>query len=317
MSKDEKTLAPQRTRFSVAIATPTYQELIQNTLSDPSRCTRFVAAITSAVSVNTALQECTPQSIIAGALLGESLNLSPSPQLGQYHLVPFDCVVKDSAGKTVYLYDENGEHLKDGRGRWLSKKVKQAQFVLGYKGYIQLAVRSGYYRKINVAEVKASEFLSYNPFTEDFKANWITDPDRREAEETVGYAAMFEYISGFTKVIYSTKESIIRHADKYSAAFSEEGYRKYLSGAVPEEDLWRYSSLWYKDFDDMAKKTMLRRLISRWGVMSSEMQAAFENDGSVIEKTENGFLAAPPPEEILLPPEDVAPKSNKVTLDDL
>ncbi len=306
----------QKTRFSVAITTPKYQELIQNTLSDPGRCTRFVAAITAAVSVNPALQDCTPQSIIAGALLGESLNLQPSAQLGQYHLVPFDCAVKDSNGKKVYLTDENGEKLLDANGKWMPKTVKQAQFVLGYKGYIQLAVRSGYYRKINVTEVKASEFVSYNPFTEEFKANWNTDPEAREAEETVGYAAMFEYLTGFTKIIYSTKESMIRHADKYSAAFSIDGYKKYALGAVPDNELWKYSSLWYKDFDDMAMKTMLRRLISRWGIMSSEMQTAFESDGKIIEKAENGFVSDPVPEEV--PPAiDVTPKTNKVTLDEL
>ena len=83
------TLTAQKQKFSVAISTEAYRNLINNTLGDPERSRRFVASITSAVAVNPALQECTPSTILAGALLGESLNLSPSPQLGQYYLVPF------------------------------------------------------------------------------------------------------------------------------------------------------------------------------------------------------------------------------------
>ena len=79
----------QQPKFSVAITTKGYQSLISNTLRDPARARRFTASITSAVAVNPALQECDAGTILAGALLGESLNLSPSPQLGQYYLVPF------------------------------------------------------------------------------------------------------------------------------------------------------------------------------------------------------------------------------------
>ena len=79
----------QRQKFSVAIQTDTYHKLINNTLGDPERARRFVAAISSAGAVNPALQECDAGSVLAGALLGETLNLSPSPQLGQYYLIPF------------------------------------------------------------------------------------------------------------------------------------------------------------------------------------------------------------------------------------
>ena len=79
----------KKPKFSVAISTPTYQNLIRNTLADPERAKRFIASITSAVAVNPQLQECETSTIVAGALLGESLNLSPSPQLGQFYLVPF------------------------------------------------------------------------------------------------------------------------------------------------------------------------------------------------------------------------------------
>ena len=165
---------PQKSKFSIAIATPSYQNLIRNTLGDPERAKRFVATITSAVAVNPALQDCDAGSILAGALLGESLNLSPSPQLGQFYLVPFDVTVKDKNNKP--LRDSNGNIVKE----------KKAQFVLGYKGYVQLALRSGFYKCLNVIEVKDGEFVSFNPFTEELVCNWILDYEQRCTAETVG-----------------------------------------------------------------------------------------------------------------------------------
>ena len=280
----------QKTKFSVAITTPQYKQLISNTLSDPARCARFVSAITSAVAVNPALQECTPPTIIAGALLGESLNLSPSPQLGQYYLVPFEQTIKDANGNIVYLLDEEGNKIKDGKGKWIKQTVKQAQFILGYKGYIQLAIRSGYYKHINVVEVKEGEFVSYDPFSEEFEARWIADANARKAAKTVGYVALFEYLNGFKKLLYWTKEQMLLHADTYSKAFSADAMVKIENGEVPAEDMWKYSSFWYKDFDGMAKKTMLRQLISHWGVMSTEMQNAFERDQSIADVAEGNKL---------------------------
>lgn len=273
----------QKSRFSVAITTPQYKTLIANTLSDPARCSRFVASITSAVSVNPALQDCTPQTIIAGALLGESLNLSPSPQLGQYYLVPFEQTLKDQNGNILYVTDAEGNKIKDAKGRWMKQTIKNATFVLGYKGLIQLAIRSGLYKHINVLEVKEGELQAFNPFTEEFKANWNEDAYERKTAKTVGYVATFEYLNGFRKLIYWTKEEMLIHADTYSAAFSADAMKKIEAGEVPESDMWRYSSFWYKDFDGMAKKTMLRQLISKWGVMSTEMQTAFERDDSIAD----------------------------------
>ena len=119
-----KAVQPQKIRFSQAIQTPLYKNLVNNTLGDPVRAGRFIANITSAVAVNAELQKCDPGTILAGALLGESLFLQPSPQLGQFYLVPF---------KSKAKYDREGQMIEP-------EKFK-AQFVLGYKGYIQLALR--------------------------------------------------------------------------------------------------------------------------------------------------------------------------------
>ena len=273
--------ARQQPKFSVAITTDGYKKLINNTLGDPNRAKRFVAAITSAVAVNPALQECEAGTILAGALLGESLNLSPSPQLGQFYLVPF---------KSKAKYDRQGNLIKP--------ETVQAQFILGYKGYIQLAIRSGQYRKLNVVEVKAGELVEFDPMNEEIVCDFIRDYNQRKDAPTIGYYATFEYLNGFRKAIYWSKEEMMDHADKYSAAFSASAYRKILDGQIPEKDMWKYSSFWYKNFDDMAKKTMLRQLISKWGIMSTELQQAFVNDGSLTEIGANNEIVTTPEEQL-------------------
>ena len=255
--------AQQKPKFSVAITTKGYQSLIANTLRDPARVRRFTASVTSAVAVNPALQECDAGTILAGALLGESLNLSPSPQLGQYYLVPFK---NRKANKT------------------------DAQFVLGYKGYIQLALRSGQYADLDVTEIKQGEYLGKDSMTGKPKFQFIEDDDQRDALPTVGYMAYFEYMNGFRKVLYWSKEKMMNHADIYSKAFSRQKYEELLAGKIPESEMWKYSSFWYKSFGDMAKKTMLRQLISRWGVMSIEMTKALESDNAVAVVADNGEI---------------------------
>ena len=166
-------------KFSVAIQTPMYQKLVNDTLGDPDRARRFVAAISSAVAVNPSLQECDAGTVLTAALLGESLNLSPSPQLGQYYMVPY-------------------------------------------------------------------------------------------------------------------KDKMLAHADRYSQAFhleareaqdprySRVSYADFVAGNYPKGDEWKYSSFWYKDFDGMACKTMLRQLISKWGIMSIDLQKALASDEAAI-----------------------------------
>lgn len=226
---------------------------------------RFISAVISAVSVNPALSECDHSTILAAALLGESLKLSPSPQLGQYYLVPF---------KQKAKYNRDGELL--------SPEKTVAQFQLGYKGYIQLAIRSGYYKKLNVLAIKEGELVHFDPLTEEIEVRLIEDDTEREAAQTIGYYAMFEYTNGFRKAIYWSREKMMAHADKYSMAFSAEKYRDLLAGKIPQRDMWKYSSFWYKDFDGMAYKTMLRQLISKWGVMSIDMQKAMDGDMGAI-----------------------------------
>lgn len=216
---------------------------------------RFISAVISAVSVNPGLTECDHATILSAALLGESLKLSPSPQLGQYYLVPFN--------------DKK-------RG------TKVAQFQLGYKGYIQLAIRSGQYKKLNVLAIKEGELIRFDALNEEIEVKLIDNDTEREAAQTVGYYAMFEYTNGFRKAMYWSREKMMAHADKYSMAFSAAKYQDMLDGKIPQSEMWKYSSFWYKDFDGMAYKTMLRQLISKWGIMSIDLQTAIDKDMAAI-----------------------------------
>lgn len=210
---------------------------------------RFITALISAVSNNSALSECSHSTILSAALLGECLKLSPSPQLGQYYLVPF-----------------NNKKKINGEDVW----VKEAQFQLGYKGYIQLAIRSGQYKKLNVLAIKAGELINYDPLNEEIDVKLIQDDTERENTPTIGYYAMFEYTNGFRKTMYWSKEKMEAHALQYS-----QGYKKDIQKGTN----WTF---WSKDFDGMAYKTMLRQLISKWGIMSIEMQQAVDGDMAVI-----------------------------------
>lgn len=205
--------------------------------------TRFISSIISAVQATPALQECTNPSILSAALLGESLNLSPSPQLGQYYMVPYDN---------------------------RSKGAKEAQFQLGYKGYIQMALRSGQYKKLNVMSIKEGELIQFDPLNEEIEVKLIEDEEAREQSPTIGYYAMFEYLNGFRKAMYWSRSKMVAHAKKYSP-----GYKKDLEKGTQ----WTF---WAKDFDGMAYKTMLRQLISKWGIMSIDLIQAIDADMAVI-----------------------------------
>ena len=226
-------------KFSLAIQSDGYKKLINNTLGDPKRASKFIAAISSAVATNASLQQCDAGSILSGALLGEALNLSPSPQLGQYYLVPF----------------------KD-----------KAQFQLGYKGYIQLAIRSGQYKDIDVIEVREGEYKGRNKITGKHQFEFIEDEVERENKEIIGYMAYFEYLNGFYKNLYWSKEKMQKHALEYSQAYASD---------VKKNTNY---SFWSKDFNGMAFKTMRRQLISNWGIMSIDMQEALIKDMSVVKE---------------------------------
>ena len=251
----ENNLVKKQPAFSVVIQSDMYKKLINNTLGDPKKATRFIASITSAVATNPALQECEPSSIVAGALVGEALELSPSPVLGEYYLVPF-------------------KNSKEG--------VTKAQMQIGYKGYLHLAIRSGQYKDIDVFEIHEGEFKGRDKETGKFKFEFIENEAERLSKPVIGYMGYFELLNGVSKTLYISKEEMEQHANTYSKAFNLEDYKKLQAGQIPEKDLWKYSSFWYKNFDTMAFKTVLRQLISKWGIMSIQLQEAFTKDMAVM-----------------------------------
>lgn len=211
--------------------------------------TRFISSVVSAVQANPQLANCSNASILSAALQGEALQLAPSPQLGQFYMVSF-------------------KNRKKVGNQWVD--VEEAQFQMGWKGLVQLAIRSGQYKNIVVSEIKEGE-ADYNPITEEIDLHPIMDPAERENAKTIGYYAMFELMNGFKKQLYAPIERIQAHARKYSR-----GYKYDL-------DNNKKSSPWSTNFDAMAKKTMIRQLIGKWGIMSVEMQQAFVSDQGVID----------------------------------
>lgn len=252
MVNNNLTQAKKKTGLTAYLTQDAVKTQINNIIGGKDG-SRFISSIVSAVSTNPALQECTNNSIVSGALLGESLKLSPSPQLGHYYLVPFN-------------------NRQQG--------TKEAQFQLGYKGYIQLAIRSGQYKKLNVMAIKAGELIAFNPLDEEIEINLIKDFNERENAETIGYYAFFELTNGFRKAIYWSKEQMEAHATKYSMGYkAHKGY-----------------TFWEKNFDGMAYKTMLRQLISKWGIMSIDMMKAFDGDMAVMDGESPNYVDDQPDE---------------------
>lgn len=206
---------------------------------------RFIASIVTAVGTNPTLAKCDYGSILSAALLGESLKLSPSPQLGLFYMVPYR---NNKAG------------------------ITEAQFQLGYKGYVQLAMRSGQYKDLDVVSVKEGELISYDPFTKEATFEPILDPVAREKAKTVGYFAYFKLLNGFQKQLYWSKEQMQAHAKQYSP-----GYAKDLKSGTSY-------TFWSKNFDAMAHKTMLRQLLSKGAPLSIDMQEAYIADMGAIKE---------------------------------
>lgn len=213
------------------------QVIVKSALAsmNEKRRERFISSIMACVSTNPQLQECDNSTILSAALLGSSLDLSPSPQLGMFYLMPFN--------------DRKNNRMV-------------ATFCLGYKGYLQLAMRSGVYKKINCIALKKGELISKNDLDEEYQIRLIENDDERESLETEYYYAMFEHLNGFKKSILWSKKKMESHAIKYSKGYAaKKGY-----------------TFWEKNFDEMALKTCLRQLLSKWGTMSIDMEEAYEKD---------------------------------------
>lgn len=222
----------------------------------------FIASIITASKNN--LKDVEPGSILKSAMTAATLDLPIEQNLGFAYLVPYNNKVN---------------------GQW----IKQAQFQLGYKGYIQLAIRSGQYKTINAIEVYEGEIKKINRLTGEIELN--ENESEIDRSKVIGYMAYFRLINGFEKSLYMSREEAEAHAKKYS--------KVYASGK---------SCLWKTDFDAMAIKTVLKRLISKYGIMSIEMQKAVLSDQAIIDENDNLIYADNPEHEM-------EEKANKKTID--
>lgn len=232
-----------------------------------SKKEKFVTNLVSAVNQNPSLQACTNQSLVSGALVATTLNLSLNKSFGYAFLVPYKKKGQDKA---------------------------EAQFQIGYKGYIQLAMRTGEYKRLNAVPIYENQFISWNELEEILNVKDVTGEG-----EIIGYASYFRLINGFEKTMFWTYDKMMKHADTYSQAFSEKSYYALRDGKIPDKDLWQYSSFWYKSFDDMALKTMLRQLLSKYGILSEEMQKAYEMDQAVIIDDKPQYIDRKNDEEVI------------------
>lgn len=199
----------------------------------------FISSVINVVNNNSMLQNAEPQSVLNAAVVAATLDLPIDQNLSFAAIVPF----KDN---------KNGGIIK-------------AQFQMMYKGFIQLALRSGQYNGINVAEIYEGELVSYDRITEEI----IVDYSKKQSDKVVGYVGFFKLINGFEKKIYMSVEQLDKHGKRFSQTYKK-GF-----------------GLWKDDFDSMCKKTVIKNIISKWGILSIEMQNAVKFDQSVINDIDN------------------------------
>lgn len=226
------------------LATEAIRKQMKSLLGD--KAGHFMMAIVGVVEGTPQLQDCEPQSIINSAIASATLDLPIEKNLGYAYIVPY----------------------KD-----------KAQFQMGYKGYIQLALRSGQYKYINSIEIKEGELENYNLLTGEFNFKFIEDINQRLEAKTIGYASYIEFTNGFRNTLYMTKEQIENHAKKYSQSYGYDLSKGYSN------------SNWSKNFDSMALKTVLKLNLSKFGALSVSVQKALQIDGSSIKSiSEEGTI---------------------------
>lgn len=222
---------------TVPVKTLLNQDLFKKKFEDVlgSRAPQFIASVINLVGNDKYLAGCNPVSVISACLVAATLDLPIDKNLGYAWIVPY----------------------KD-------KGVPKAQFQMGYRGYVQLALRSGQYRSINVIDVHEGEMVKWDPLTEEMKIDF----NQKVSDKVIGYAAYFELLNGFKKAEYWDMQRILEHKNKFSK--SDFG--------------------WNKDFNAMARKTVLRNLLNHWGILSIQMQNGMSAD---LAATEDSAAEAP------------------------
>lgn len=210
----------------------------------------FTSSVLSLVNNDKALAEAEPMSILTGAMVAATLDLPLDKNLGYAYIIPF----KEK--------QQNGAYIQKG------------QFILGYKGYIQLAQRSGKYKALNVTNVYEGELVSWHRLEEKL----VLDYDNKKSDVVIGYCARFELLNGYKKTVYWSKEEVVAHEKKHRKG----NYQ---------------SAVWKNNFDEMAQKTVLKNMLSKWGILSIEMQKANMADDRSVDFDETGNMVDVTPDE--------------------
>lgn len=197
----------------------------------------FIASMLALTNSNQALKTSEPMSIISAAAIAATLDLPINPNLGFAHIVPYSGV---------------------------------AQFQMGWKGFVQLAIRTGLYQTMNASEIYEGELIKHNRVT----GETILDESKRVSDKVVAYAAYFKLTTGFEKYLVMTLDQVTKHGKRYSKSFAKQG------------------APWQSNFEAMALKTVIKLLLSKYGVLSIEMQKAMEFDQSVTKRPLTGIEEA-------------------------
>lgn len=243
---------------------------------------QFLASITNVVAGSSQLRKCSANSIMAAAFIAATYDLPIDSNLGFSAIVPYN--------ESVWNPQTNNYD-----------KIPRAQFQMMYKGFIQLAIRSGYYEKMNYAVVYEDELRKYNPitgeieFVKDFSQ--CTQRDAGDESKVVGYYAWFRLKTGFSQELFMSKAAVDNHARKYS-----QSYRYDINKG-------KKSSKWTTDFEAMALKTVIKLLLSKWGILSVDMQRAIQDDQKTFDEEGNGDYGDNKPD--VVKPEDPFSREDK------
>jgi recombination protein RecT len=236
---------------------PRYVARFQEVLG--AKAPQFLASVVSAVRGNKELEKANPDSVMAAAMIAASLDLDINQSLGFAAIVPYKIskpLSKDRDGN-VLKWDERVE----------------GQFQIMTKGLVQLALRSGQYRNINVVEIYRDEYLGQSILTGELRYKEVVDGDRDHGRTTeiTGYVAYLELINGFQKTVYWNMEKILNHAKKFSKSWNK------------QKNMFIKGSAWDSHFEAMCEKTVLKNTLSKWGILSTQMQKALSEDNDEIQ----------------------------------
>lgn len=255
--------------FNQTITSPATQKYLDDLLKD--RKGQFVSNLTALVANNANLQECEPYTLMFAALKATALSLPIEPSLGMAHVIPY---------------------------KNKKRNLTEAQFQIGYKGFQQLALRTGQYKHINTTDVREGELVKRNRLTGQMEWNWIEDDEVRLKTPIVGYVNYFCLLNGFESTFYMSKEEMNAHALRYSQT-----YKSNIADIKKQ-------SKWTTDFDAMALKTVIKLNLSKNGVLSTELQDAIRADQSVM-REENKYEYTDNDEQVIIDAQKAAEVAQK------